>query len=80
MGGTWTEPHRLPIGPALKTGINTLEVEVVNQWINRLLGDETLAPPQRRTYLSKPIPYAQSGGTEPVASGLFGPVRIVVEQ
>jgi hypothetical protein len=40
LGTLWTRPYRTELGDALQTGSNTLEVEVTNLWVNRLIGDE----------------------------------------
>jgi hypothetical protein len=42
MGTLWTTPWRLDITDALKSKGNILEIEVVNLWPNRLIGDEQL--------------------------------------
>jgi hypothetical protein len=42
MGTLWKPPFRIDITPSAKTGENRLEVEVVNLWPNRLIGDEQL--------------------------------------
>jgi hypothetical protein len=39
-GVAWTKPYKLEIGQYLLKGANRLEIRVVNQWTNRLLGDE----------------------------------------
>jgi len=39
-GIAWMPPFRLEVGQFLKTGTNTLEIEVTNTWANRLIGDE----------------------------------------
>ena len=39
-GVTWHMPFRVPLGAALKSGKNKLEVEITNTWANRLIGDE----------------------------------------
>jgi len=41
-GVCWTPPDRLDITALVKSGSNRLEIEVVNTWINRLVGDEFL--------------------------------------
>lgn len=41
-GIVWKPPYRVKIGEALKSGTNTLEIEVVNTWVNRMIGDEQL--------------------------------------
>ncbi|GAB4136828.1 glycosyl hydrolase [Thermopirellula anaerolimosa] len=41
-GIVWRPPYRLAVGRLLKPGDNTLEIAVVNLWINRQIGDELL--------------------------------------
>ena len=40
LGVLWHPPFRVELGKVLKPGANTLEVEVTNLWVNRLIGDE----------------------------------------
>ena len=40
LGTLWHKPFRLDISKALRSGANTLEVDVTNLWGNRLIGDE----------------------------------------
>jgi len=42
IGVSWIAPHALQITDAIKEGENTLEIQVTNQWTNRLIGDEKL--------------------------------------
>lgn len=42
LGIFWKPPFRMEITAALKPGRNRLQVEVVNLWINRMIGDEDL--------------------------------------
>ena len=73
-GGAWTHPYRVDITPMLKEGENTLEVEVVNNWRNRLIGDAALPESERLTWTNFQVVNA----AEPLqASGLLGPVRIL---
>ncbi|WP_158799190.1 glycosyl hydrolase [Pedobacter sp. L105] len=72
MGGAWTPPYQIDITKALKSGKNTLDIKVVNTWVNRLVGDSKLPPDQRKTsVLFGPNP---KNGLQ--SSGLLGPVKI----
>ncbi len=41
-GIAWKPPYRVDISAAVREGANELEIDVVNLWINRLIGDEQL--------------------------------------
>jgi hypothetical protein len=74
LGVVWSPPFRLDISAAIKTGKNKLEVEVVNFWPNRIIGDAFLPPKQRftQTNIRK-----LTQDTPLEASGLLGPVQIL---
>ena len=40
LGVIWTPPYRLDVTRLLQPGRNTLEVQVTNLWVNRMVGDE----------------------------------------
>jgi len=42
LGILWKQPYSVDVTDALKLGGNVLEVEVVNLWINRQIGDQQL--------------------------------------
>lgn len=42
LGALWKPPFRFDIGSALRPGTNTLEVDITNLWVNRLIGDAHL--------------------------------------
>lgn len=72
-GTVWTAPWRVDVGRALRLGENTIAVEVVNLWRNRLIADAALPDAERRTWINVRVNPA-----EPLAtSGLIGPVRLV---
>ena len=73
VGGSWTPPYRLDITDQVKTGDNELTITVVNNWMNRIIGDLNLPESQRETwYLVNP----HNAQTSLQPSGLFGPVTI----
>lgn len=49
LGVVWTAPWRVNIGDAVQEKGNRLEIEIVNLWPNRLIGDGKLPKEQRRT-------------------------------
>ena len=70
----WTAPWRVDISRAVKTGSNQLEIEVVNLWPNRLIGDARLPKEQRRTVTN--VEKFNKPGTLLLESGLLGPVTL----
>jgi len=75
-GVAWTDPYRVEITGALRDGANDILIEVTNPWRNRLIGDHGLPEAERVTFAR--APYRLEG--QPLQpSGLFGPVRILVE-
>ncbi len=76
-GIVWTPPFRVNLTGALKPGPNKLEVDVVNFWPNRIIGDATLPAEQRltRTNIRKLAP-----DTPLMVSGLLGPVILEVSK
>lgn len=68
IGISWMPPHQLSIGKYLKAGENTLEIQLTNQWSNRLIGEERFPPndggyklgPHRATDLTMPEWYVNN--------------------
>ena len=74
-GVVWCPPFRVDVTDAVKFGENKLQVEVVNFWPNRLIGDASLPKEQRLTRTNIRKLTAQTP-LEP--AGLLGPVRLLV--
>jgi hypothetical protein len=77
LGTLWKEPFRVDITTAVKPGDNELEIQMVNLWPNRMIGDQKLPESQRITWASV-APY--KAGDPLLPSGLIGPVRILIAQ
>jgi hypothetical protein len=75
LGTAWIHPYYLPVKGNLKTGTNTLEIEVVNLWRNHLIKEDDVPQAERYTWLTvedvKP-------DEELHPSGLIGPVTIEI--
>lgn len=83
LGTIWCEPWSVDVSDAVHAGTNQLEIKVTNLWVNRLIGDSTLPPEQRRTKTNVRLfdagdTYRAFEGFSPkdplVPSGLIGPV------
>lgn len=73
-GGVWTTPYQINITDYLKEGVNELEIEVVNCWRNRMIGELSMPQSERFTYHSAANIKADS---EMQSSGLLGPVQVI---
>ena len=73
LGIIWAPPFRVEITDVVKPTGNQLEVEVVNFWPNRIIGDASLPAEQRltRTNIRK-----LTKDTALMPSGLLGPVYL----
>ena len=79
-GVVWAAPFRVEISKELQKGNNTLDIEVVNSWYNRVAGDQTF--PDKKQYTSTNINLKRDFRGRPLdeiplePSGLLGPVTI----
>lgn len=96
LGVAWAAPFKLDITSALKAGENSLEIEVVNLWPNRLIGDEFkpydgIVNGEWPKWLLEGKPRTSGRYTfttwnhftrdsKLLKSGLMGPVRITIQK
>ncbi len=79
LGILWKEPYCVEVTDALKPGQNALEVEVVNLWINRMIGDEQLPEDSERNpngTLKQWPPWLQEGKPSPTGRYTFTSWRL----
>lgn len=74
VGGVWTNPYQVDVTGKIRKGDNTLEIELVNTWLNRLIGDLRL-PENERIVKSENNKLKPSSRLQ--KSGLFGPVNLM---
>jgi hypothetical protein len=72
----WSAPFKFDITSFVKEGTNQVEVEVVNMWPNRLIGDARLPVAERLTKTNINKFDGPDGEKYLRESGLLGPVRI----
>ncbi len=72
----WTKPFRADITSTIQNAENTLIVEVVNSWRNRLIADKDL--PEKKRYTRTNITVTSQWNLR--KSGLLGPVQILTAE
>jgi len=77
LGILWTPPYRLNIHGALKSGDNVIEVEVINTWNNRLVGD--WRTPDQKQFTRTNIKNKFKNG-QLLESGIVGKARLAMIQ
>jgi hypothetical protein len=76
MGTVWHTPYRVDATTALKPGANEVSVQVINAWVNRLIGDQQPDATAKYTFAAWK---AYKADSPLLPSGLIGPVSIVQE-
>ncbi|WP_394728879.1 glycosyl hydrolase [Altererythrobacter sp. GH1-8] len=77
IGTVWTAPWRIDVSSVLRTGANDIEIEVINTWANRIIGD-LQAPEGQPRYTTAVIDHV-SADSPLNPAGLLGPVRLLGE-
>jgi hypothetical protein len=78
LGILWCAPWRVEITQAVKSADNLLEIDVINLWANRVIGDLKLPKEQRYTKTHDKFRFDMLMPDTPLLdSGLLGPVRIL---
>lgn len=75
LGILWKPPYRMEVTDSLKDGENTLELKIVNLWINRLIGDMQLPEDSERDpkgALKSWPQWLQEGKPNPTGRFTFG--------
>jgi alpha-L-rhamnosidase len=67
-------PYRLNVTDVLKPGENELRIDVINAWVNRMIGDRQ---PNATTKYTFTTPVFYKTNSPLVPSGLLGPVQIL---
>lgn len=74
VGTVWKKPYKIDITSAVKEGDNTLQINVTNNWVNRLVGDAQPDVKQKTTFTTMPF-YRKDSPLVP--SGLIGDVKVL---
>jgi hypothetical protein len=76
LGVVWAEPFSVEITGAVKPSGNELEIDIVNLWPNRMIGDAAL-PAEKRFTRSN---VTKERNAKLLDSGLLGPVTVQTSQ
>ncbi len=81
LGVLWTAPWRVEITDAVRPSGNVLEVDVVNLWVNRVVGNLKLPKEKRIGETHDVFRFGMVRPTTPLLdSGLLGPVTLQQEE
>jgi hypothetical protein len=81
LGVLWCPPWKVEVTGLLKPQQNTLEIDIINVWANRIIGDAGLPKEKRLTWTSlSDTNWALKPNHRLIPSGLYGPVALTVEE
>jgi alpha-L-rhamnosidase len=75
VGIVWAPPYDIDVTDAIRPGSNSLEVDVTNEWTNRLVGDRDLPESQRVLHNVPPTRFGPVISLQD--SGLIGDVSLL---
>ena len=75
-GTLWTKPYTVDVSSAVRSGKNTLRIEVVNTWANALLGSDLETPPYSGIWTNAKYRRAEKNT---LPAGIVGKVEVVLE-
>ena len=76
-GVCWKPPYLLDVTELVQPGDNHIEIDVVNMWVNRLIGDAR-QPREKRYTHTNITKFDHADDSSLRRSGLLGPVRLMV--
>ena len=77
-GIVWVPPYQAHITPYLHLGTNTITIEVINTWNNRIVGD--MRNPDDKPFTNTNAKARFSENSKLLESGLLGQVKIMLSQ
>ena len=78
LGVLWKYPYQVDITSALRSGNNEFVIRVINQWVNRIIGDKQ--PDVEKKYTYSAFEYFYRPDSQLLPAGLMGPVDIKLIQ
>jgi hypothetical protein len=80
LGVLWCPPWKVEVTGLLKPSGNTLEIDIVNVWANRVIGDAALPHEKQITWTSlSDTNWTLKADSRLIPSGLYGPVGLYTE-
>src|SRR5579884_2485705 len=73
-GIAWKVPYRVEVTGLLKPGGNELRIDIINAWVNRMIGDRQ---PNATTKFTFTVPSFYKANSPLLPSGLLGPVQVL---